>query len=182
MVSESPQVKKTKAVVVKAVCDILRPVIKDLVVLDLFAGSGCVSQALVDEGARCAYGVDIISSPPVTRTEEINWIQSDVIDFLTEGGPPEPVDVVFMDPPYQTDYAQRVLPLVAGAEWLRERAIVAVETSSLANYRLELDRSYGQDKNESLFLMRDREYGGSRLTIYQADREEAAVVPGGTGE
>ncbi|GEM_PF-7083085 len=179
--SECIEVRKTKAVVIKALCDILRPVISDLVVLDLFAGLGSVSRALVDEGARCAYAVDLRSPPQQDEGANIHWFQSDVIDFITESGPPEIVDLIFMDPPYRTDYVKRLLPLIAEAKWLNDRAIVAVETSALTNYKIELDRSYGKEGNKKLYLMRDREYGGSRLTIYQSDREKAAVEPESDG-
>lgn len=142
----------------------LRPIIHDTVILELFAGTGRVGRALLDEGARRVIGVDRrepLEPPP----ESYDWVRRDVEDFVADG-PDEPIDVVFMDPPYQSRYPHDLLEQLEGADWLKQRGIVIVETAR----PVELpDHTEGDDP---LYLMRKRHYGGSRLWLYQADRDK----------
>jgi 16S rRNA (guanine966-N2)-methyltransferase len=160
-INETP-LRRTKSVLLKALCDILRPVVVDLVVLDLFAGSGRVSLALLDEGASQAYCVDL--RQPTVEDENIKWYSQDVESFLNYG-PPEPVGLVFMDPPYDMGYPPRLLKKLTGCPWLKKEAIVAVETRAGVE---ELPPVVA----DKFYLMRRRRYGGSMLWIYQADREK----------
>ncbi|MFP4687683.1 MAG: RsmD family RNA methyltransferase [bacterium] len=160
-INETP-LRKTKSVLLKALRDILRPVITELVVLELFAGSGRVSLALLEEGAARSYCVDLRESP--LQDERIKWYRQDVETFLNYG-PPEEVGLVFMDPPYDMGYPLRLLKKLAASSWLKKEAIIAVETRS----GVEELPPVVEDK---FYLMRRRRYGGSMLWIYQADREK----------
>ncbi len=146
----------------KALCDIIRPVISNLVVLELFAGSGRVGRALLEEGARRVFAVDIREEP--RPGEHVDWYCQKVEAFLNFG-PPEPVDLVFMDPPYDSDYPEQILLKLADVDWLRDKAIIAIETR--ANHP-----SLPGVVDDKFYLMRCRRYGGSKLWIYQAGRKE----------
>lgn len=164
MEADSTPIKQTKSVLRKALCDMLRPVLPDTTVLELFAGTGKVGEALLHEGARTLYAVDRREAPEeLSKNEAVHWFRQDVFDFL-KFGPPESVGIVFLDPPYSTDHANRVLKILAETDWLVEKGIVAVET--------DRDQELPESLNERLWLMRDRRYGDSRLRIYQADRTE----------
>jgi 16S rRNA (guanine966-N2)-methyltransferase len=156
--------RPTKNVVVRALCDILRPVIAGTEVLELFAGTGRVGEALLQEGAHQVLGVDERESPE-DLPGEYEWIRRDVPSFVN-GGFLESFDVIFMDPPYDSHYAGNLLPEITESGLLREQGIVAVETG----YKTDLpqDRPVG----ERLQLMRKRDYGGTRLWIYQSDRDQ----------
>ncbi len=163
MASDPSPLRPTKAVVVDAICDILRPVIRGLRVLELYAGTARVSRALLDEGAAEAWTVDQREAPG-DLPEGIHWIRRDVGELVRKG-PPVTVDVVFLDPPYGEDRTRELLPRVGDADWLAPRGLVLAETDA----RAELPETVGE---RSLALMRRRRYGGTRLWIYQQGREE----------
>lgn len=164
MASDSSPLRPTKAVVVDAICDILRPVIRDLRVLELFAGTARVSRALLKEGASRAFAVDR-REPPEEMPPELTWLRT-AVETVIENGPPETVHVVFLDPPYASNESRRLLPRIGGADWFEEQGLVLVETDR----RAQLPETV--DLPADLSLMRKRRYGGTRLWLYQQGREE----------
>ncbi len=171
MVSGRFEIRKTKSVVVKALCDMVRPIIEDLVVLELFAGTGRVSRGLLDEGAAKAYAVDRAPRKSTSESDALHWYEQDVFDFLVEG-PPESIDLVFMDPPYESDYPDEILPRLPECWWLKEKGIVVLETDA---DHPSFFSTVGDNGERKLYLLRERNYGGTRLVIYQADRREPAI-------
>ncbi len=170
MDTDSSSIRPTKNVVVRALCDILRPVIAGTEILELFAGTGRVGEALLEEGARRVLGVDEREAPD-DLPEDYEWIRRDVPSFVNAGFL-ESFDVIYMDPPYDSDYAEELLPQIEGADLLREQGIIAVETG----YRTDLPE--GSAVEGRLQLMRKRDYGGTRLWIYQSDRDQPGYREG----
>lgn len=164
MAHENPEIRPTKSVVIRALRDMLRPIIHGTVILELFAGTGRVGRALLDEGADRVIGVDH-RGPLEPLPESYEWIRRDVEDVVREG-PGEPIDIVFMDPPYQSRYPGDLLAELDGVPWLRDEGIVIIETARA----VELPDH--TDGDEPLYLMRKRHYGGSRLWVYQAGRDK----------
>lgn len=163
--------RPTKAVVVKALTDILRPVLPGLKLLELFAGTGRVSEKLLAGGAEVAYAVD--HNPPDDACKEgMTWFQRDVFEFLQKQGPPEKVDLVFMDPPYGSENTGQVLRQLLSSQWLSKQAIVAVESSVS---HPGFPKNITGDSGRLLVMMREREYGGTRLTLFQLDRQGPGV-------
>ena len=80
--------------------------IEDLVVLDLFSGSGCISLEFVSRGAKQVYSVDVAALPVrfLSQTiqdmgiDNIQPIKGNVSSILKVFK--EKVDVVFADPPF----------------------------------------------------------------------------------
>jgi 16S rRNA G966 N2-methylase RsmD len=141
----------------------LRPVIQSTRVLDLFAGTGRVGVGLLDEGADSVVGVDR-RDPPEDLPEDYEWIRRDVPKFLNAYHETT-YDIVYMDPPYDSRYAVELLPEASRDDLLSDEGIVAVET----DYETELPTD--KAVNGSLYLMRRRDYGGTRLWLYQEGRE-----------
>jgi 16S rRNA (guanine966-N2)-methyltransferase len=150
--------RPTKAVVLKALRDMIRPVIEDLVVLDLFAGTGRVGEALIEEGARKVFAVDERESPD-DLDEDVEWFRRNVDQFLNHG-PPEPVDLVFFDPPYDSTNHAGYLTTISQAPWLVEEGIVIVETDRGTDLS-------ATDPIDDFSIKRNRRYGNTRLWILQ---------------
>lgn len=165
MDAETTSLRPTKAVVIKALGDMLRPILDDLVILDLFAGSGRVHTNLLDEGARQAYAVDQRARPD--EREDRIWFRQSVEEFL-EFGPPEPVDFIFLDPPYESGHLPGLVKELVEVPWLAKNGLVGVESSS--EEPVELPSHLDPD----FVRIRDRKYGGTRLSLYQGDREDSA--------
>jgi len=94
----------------------------DSTVLDLFAGGGSLGWESLSRGAtQCIFvenNAAAIRSLHQNRTRlsygsaEAPIINQDVFRFLREAAPPQPYDVVFADPPYHRDMADKLLQAI----------------------------------------------------------------------
>ena len=122
-------------------------------VLDLYAGSGAVGLEAVSRGAA---GTTLVEQDPralaaIRSNVEVlglaaTVVDSDVSQYLATE--PSPYQLVFLDPPYETD----VEPVLAALlPWLHADAVVVVERRTRggapappAQLRAERSRRYGQ--------------------------------------
>ncbi|HZP30044.1 MAG TPA: 16S rRNA (guanine(966)-N(2))-methyltransferase RsmD [Acidimicrobiia bacterium] len=116
--------------------------LEDVVVLDLYAGSGALGIEALSRGARRAVLVDrdrpaadaCRRNLTSTRLRDRARVQcSSVTAFLAAGPPAEaPFGLVFLDPPYDTPDAEveRVLHALADPGWLTADASIVVERAA----------------------------------------------------
>jgi 16S rRNA (guanine966-N2)-methyltransferase len=119
----------------------LGPSVADARVLDLYAGTGALAIEAVSRGAGSAVLVErnraavraIQDNLVRARTEtSASVVTSDVHRFLMRDDKSDgPFDLVFADPPYETDEAEvsEILRLLASG-WLAERWTVVLTRSS----------------------------------------------------
>lgn len=111
----------------------LQPYIAGAVCLDLCAGSGALGLEALSRGARRVTFVD--REPRIVQhlaktlerlhaRDEAELVASDALRFLA--GPPQPFDIVFLDPPFASDLLADVYRRLADG-WLRREAFVYVE-------------------------------------------------------
>lgn len=105
-------------------------------VTDLFAGSGALGlEALSRGAAHCLFfdkdraAVEAIKSNAaalgaIPRTE----VRQQAVEYARP--PLQPCHLIFMDPPYETGFAESVLGLIASDQWLEAGAWIAVETAA----------------------------------------------------
>lgn len=127
-------------------------------VLDLFAGSGALGIEAISRGADSAVLVDRDRSAVSSMKRSLGdlglrsarVVSRDVGAFV--GGPPEPFDLVFLDPPYDLDEDTlgRILDRLTDG-WLADDALVVVERSARspeptwpAGLALDQTRTYGE--------------------------------------
>lgn len=115
-----------------------RDAIVDASVLDLFAGTGALAIEALSRGAASAVLVEreraaldaITTNLATVGAAAARLERRDVHTFLA-GPPPReaPFDLVFVDPPYETDDATvtTVCAALLAPGWLSPRAVVAVE-------------------------------------------------------
>ncbi|MBO4369518.1 MAG: 16S rRNA (guanine(966)-N(2))-methyltransferase RsmD [Desulfovibrio sp.] len=132
----------------------------DIRVLDIFAGSGSLAFEAISRGAKEA--VLLEQSPAVLACIEANIRALGLEDCVTviakdalrvlRRGTEEGFDLVFLDPPYRKDYAQKCLPLLAEKGWLLPGASILAEVehdlplSVPASFSLETERLFGQTR------------------------------------
>jgi 16S rRNA (guanine(966)-N(2))-methyltransferase RsmD len=128
------------------------------VVLDLFAGSGAFGAECISRGAQEVYFIDeadkaikTIRQNTLNMTEKFEIIKSDFVAAINKfASMNKQFDLVYLDPPYDSDYALKALKLLEEKNLLADNATIVVE-HKLANdlqnmpkcYIIEKSRKYG---------------------------------------
>ncbi len=87
--------------------------------LDLFAGSGALGFEAASRGARRVVMVErdplawqaLAANVARLAAHTVKLVRADALEFLREDG--ECYDIVFVDPPFRTEYLAQVLPALA---------------------------------------------------------------------
>lgn len=116
----------------------LQPVIEGARCLDLFAGSGAFGFEAASRGAGRVLMVErdprvvagLRSSCGKLATETVELRAEDALVFLQ--GPPEPFDILFLDPPYRSDLLAPALEQALARGWLAPAALIYVESDDEA--------------------------------------------------
>ncbi len=126
------------------------------IVLDLFSGSGNLGIEALSEGASYAYLVDFNKKAAITiknnlnniginEAEVINLDYKKALNYLKD----KKMDLIFLDPPYKTDYIEQSIKLIDEYDMLNEDGLIICENDSLdkivypENYEVVKDRKYG---------------------------------------
>ena len=124
--------------------------INDSIVLDLFAGSGNLGIEALSMGAKECFFVDkngIACKTIKTNLEKVREdgkiINSDYKAALNSFN--NKFDIIFLDPPYNTDYINKSLELISTNNLLNNDGIIICETD---NYdKLSFSNNYIEFKN-----------------------------------
>ena len=152
-----------------AVFSILQMMIENSEFLDLFAGSGQMGIEALSRGARSATFIDsdrkaiesiktnlkncgFMEKSKVAMMDSISYIQNCSNKF----------DVIFLDPPYQKELIDKVLPYCG--KCLKEEGIILCET--------EKNEQLPQDV-EGLELEKEYRYGKAKITSYRMKGDAA---------
>lgn len=138
--TRAKEMRPTTDLMRRVIFDILGDAILDADVLDLFAGAGTLGIEALSRGARFATFVE--RDPAACRVIDENLtttrfghrakvVRSEVARYL-RGRAPGPVDLVFLDPPYDAGLAflARTLEAVAAGGWVRVGGTVVLEAEA----------------------------------------------------
>lgn len=122
----------------EALFNILQFDLKDAKILDLFSGSGALGIEALSRGAKKSVLCDksnkainvINKNLKDTRLEDkAKIINKDYIDVIKQlHRESEKFDIIFLDPPYKTDYAINAIEQIIEFNLLEEDGIIIVET------------------------------------------------------
>jgi len=145
--------------------NMLAPYIPGCRFLDLFAGSGAIGIEALSRGAEKAWFVDssrksiacIEANLAFTRLGDRAEVLS--CDALTailrlEGRITEPLDVIFMDPPYGKGLAQEAL------ERLKRSPLISKETLILVEEKADTDFSFAEEAGYG--IIKTKSYGSNK--------------------
>ena len=135
---------------------IIQNYVDNAVVLDLFSGSGNLGIEALSEGASFAYLVDFnkkaadtirknLNAIGIKDAEVINLDYKKALNYLKD----KRMDLIFLDPPYKTDYIEQSIKLIDEYNMLNEDGLIICENDSLdkivypENYEVVKDRKYG---------------------------------------
>lgn len=138
--------------------NMLMPYLPGSVFVDLFSGSGGIGIEAISRGASRAYFVEngkeavecITANVKFTHFEEqATILKQDVFSALL-GSIREKVDVIFMDPPYESGYEHRALEILKDSAMVTEDTLIVVEAA------LKTDFSYAADFGFE--IIKDKQY------------------------
>ena len=131
-ISTRPTLDRVK----ESVFNILQKDLQDCVFLDVFAGSGSIGLEAISRGAKEAIlceqskkAIDIIQKN-IQKTHFEENVTLYNMDFKTMLSTKidKKVDIVYIDPPYSTDYAFVTVKILIEKELIHDNSIVVIET------------------------------------------------------
>jgi 16S rRNA (guanine966-N2)-methyltransferase len=105
--------------------------------LDLFAGSGALGFEALSRGAIAVTALEldpqaaeaIRQNAALLKTEQLQLLQRNALDWLAQRGSTAPFDLVFLDPPYAAGLYAPCCNLLLKQTWLAPGALVYVEAA-----------------------------------------------------
>lgn len=157
----------------QAVFNIIQNYVEGSNFLDLFAGSGQVGLEALSRGARSATFLDnrpdaiaaiktnltncgLMEKARVSLTDSVSFLEG----FAIRSNPVK-FDIAFLDPPYQQNLLEKVLPLLSSA--MEDTGIIVCETER----KEELPESAGEFQ-----LSKTYRYGKAKITVYRKPSPE----------
>ncbi len=138
--------------------------LEDATVLDLFAGSGNLGIESLSEGAKEIYLVDKNKKACQVIKRNVNKIGIEVSDIFCGDYKSAlkkyqeqsiKFDIIFLDPPYQTDLVKKSIEIIEKYELLSKNGIIVAESDTL-------DKIIFSDKIE---IVKSRKYGDKVVAI-----------------
>ncbi|MDO5717510.1 MAG: 16S rRNA (guanine(966)-N(2))-methyltransferase RsmD [Tissierellia bacterium] len=168
-------VRPTEDRVKESVFNIISPIIKDSIVLDLFSGSGSIGCEFISRGARIVYFNELRYSNINTIKKNIEMlgyeyksavIKSDFRKTLLKLKEEQiHFDIIFIDPPYGKGLELKALDLIREYEIINEDGLLILETAELADdfvgYNIIDKRKYG---NTFIILLKLEVFDDSDLS------------------
>ncbi len=133
-VPEAPGLRPTPNRVRETLFNWLAPYLPGAHCIDLFSGTGALCLEALSRGA--ARVVMVESAPAAAKALRLNIarlkaeegaevVEADATAFLHS--PPDPADIVFLDPPFASDLIARCAHLIETRGWLKPGGLVYVE-------------------------------------------------------
>lgn len=154
---EVPGLRPTPDRVRETLFNWLAPLISGARCLDLFAGSGALGFEALSRGAAQVVLVDnqpevikqLKANLALLQAESAEVIRAKAMAYLN--GPALPFDVVFLDPPYQTDWLPSCIERLEQGGWLTAHAWIYLEAPAKAglptlpkNWRVVRSKTAGE--------------------------------------
>jgi 16S rRNA (guanine966-N2)-methyltransferase len=154
---EVPGLRPTPDRVRETLFNWLAPVIAGARCLDLFAGSGALGLEALSREAGKVVLIDnqaivvkqLRANLTLLQTEAAEVIKAEALEYLQ--GPAIPFEVVFLDPPYQTDVLPKCIERLEQNGWLTAHAWIYLEAPAKAglpslpkNWRVYRSKTAGE--------------------------------------
>ncbi len=144
--------------------NIIQQDIPEAIVLDLFAGCGAIGLEMVSRGAKQAVlcdnskqAIEIIEKN-IEKThmeKQIQLYNMDYIDCL-EKVKDKKFDLIYIDPPYQTDYIEKALQKIIEYDIITNNSKIILETDDEKRIIQEIS-------NININIIDQRKYGRATL-------------------
>ncbi|MBQ2677566.1 MAG: 16S rRNA (guanine(966)-N(2))-methyltransferase RsmD [Firmicutes bacterium] len=162
---EDDRIRPTSDKVREAVFNMLQMYVQDSVVADVFCGTGGLGLEALSRGAGKCYFFDNSRKSMALTEENIRTCRMEdravtsVCDFRKAVAQlAEPVDIVFLDPPYETGMLQECIEILAGSGKVKKGGLIVAEHPKTEDLP---DEYFGFEK------IREKKYGMIMVTIYR---------------
>ena len=147
---EGKNTRPTLDRVKESLFNIIQNEIQDSIFLDLFSGSGAIGLEAVSRGAKKAILCDqsrdacsiIRKNAKKTHLEEYVEIYNTDFKDILKNRINEKLDIIFLDPPYETDFAIEAVGIILKNHLLKENSIVVIETDKKDKILQKLDNMH----------------------------------------
>lgn len=149
--------------------------LQNAVILDLFSGSGALGLESISRGAQKAYLCDNskdairIINQNVKKTKSNDFTEVIFNDFkksLEEFSYKNiKFDIVFLDPPYKTDFAKKAVEIIIKNNLLKEDGIIIIETDTKETVLQNIE-------NLNINIFDQRKYGRVKLLFLRAEERK----------
>ncbi len=140
---------------------------RESIVLDLFAGTGSLGLEAVSRGAKRTYLCDKDNTTfsyleknikNLGFTEDAFGIKGEFDQNLMRFKGKERFDLIFVDPPYNTDYIPRSINLIDKLKLLKIDGLIVTKIASFESKFIE---------SENIILRDYRKYGNTTVCFYR---------------
>ena len=147
----------------ESVFNIIQSKITDSVVLDLFSGSGAIGLEFASRGAKkvilCDNSKDAIKiiKKNIEKThleEKVELYNTDFKEVLLTIS--EKIDIVYLDPPYKTDYIKQAIEILLKSKYISENTLFIAETD-------EKEKILDSIKTFNIQIIDQRKYGRANI-------------------
>ena len=168
---QGEQTRPTLDRVREALFNIIQFELQDSVFLDLFSGSGAVGIEAISRGAKKAIlcdnskqAIEIIKKN-IEKTHTIASIELYQTTFsqLLQNKIKEKLDIIYIDPPYQSNYAYEAIKIILEKQLTSKNTIIIVETDNS-------ERIIQQVQNLPIEIKQQKKYGRANL-IFLGEKE-----------
>ena len=161
---ETEKTRPTLASVKESIFAMIQGEIQNALVLDLFAGSGAMGVEAISEGAKKVYFVDnnpLAKKVILKNLERVNEDYeikiSDYLDALKDFSNRNlKFNLVFLDPPYQSDFGEKAILNLKDLKLLEKDAIIVFEQES---------KNCLQNPPDGFIIEKSRRYGIVNVSI-----------------
>ena len=169
---EGKNTRPTLDRVKESLFNIIQPNIQNSVFLDLFSGSGSIGLEAVSRGAKKAILCDnskeamniIKKNIQKTHFESQTYTYQMQYDDVLNNKINEKLDIIYIDPPYATDFAYNSVKIILEKELINQDSIIIIESD-------DEERIINQIEDLDIEIKSKRKYGRAHLIFLSKENK-----------
>ena len=155
----------------ESVFNIIQNNITDSVFVDLFSGSGAIGLEALSKNEKKVYlcekskkAIKVIKQniEKTNSEKQVILYEGDYQEFINNNLQEKP-DIIYIDPPYKTDYAIKAIELLLKKDLLKETTKIIIETDREKEIENQIT------KLSNIYISDIRKYGRASIIFVQKD-------------
>ena len=171
---EGENTRPTLDRVKESIFSIIQSQIEGAKILDLFAGSGAIGLEFLSRGAEKAVLCDnskeainiIKKNIEKTHMEQHTQVYNMDFENCLEKLKKEQFDIIYLDPPYATDYIFKAIQKIVELEIAKKQSLIIVETDDEQRIEKEIEKTETE-------IVDKRKYGRATIIFLSLKNKDA---------